>query len=702
MDARAGRDAGRRPLDSLGPPGKDPEARIESYRCGAQHPDRARRGSRRIVRPRSRPSTEPATPEFLRVARAILGDVDAAHDAVQEGVARALRGRAGYRGTGSLEWVDLAAVVNAARTARAPRPVREPAVERATAPAGGRGRGAAGGRRRPPRAAAAGRLPAPLRRPRLRGHRRGARDRARHRRRHAQRRLLVASHQAGGDRPMTEPEPRIAQLIDAYTPPSPGLPDWDDVVRRAARPAARRPLITGTRILLIAAALAVLLAGSAVAGVGPGRLLLGLVRDDEPAPAPVKHALAHVFHWPHGTHVLLDQSRLVSRQTEVTHWTNDGRPVMQVVENWIAPIRRRRLLLRAALRSRDDGARYSYSCIHGPLRPALRLIHDIAVRMAAQRRALMHWDPWLLDGTAPARTARMVLVHRDGRRTLVPLLPRPVAGLRYFAVRLARRDRRDRPTGPARFVASDANGRRIAAAALTRRNVHPLINTPGGAAAPPGRSGGVRIDPNDVPGQRGTARLSVAINSRRAGRRCLDVDFTSGCGARRGLELQPCTAASSGLDARHRLNLGTHVAFGSVPRAATTVRMILRDGTVVPVPAHDGAYVAVIGTRSSAPGTCPHGSSAATPAGTSWRATSSRVAATSRTTERAGGRPWSPTARRRARARARRGALRRPRSARPARRRREIARLADLAQAGGVEVVAGQDGELAVVLVEEP
>ena len=35
-------------------------------------------------------------PELLRVARAILWDADAAHDAVQEGVARALRGRAGY------------------------------------------------------------------------------------------------------------------------------------------------------------------------------------------------------------------------------------------------------------------------------------------------------------------------------------------------------------------------------------------------------------------------------------------------------------------------------------------------------------------------------------------------------------------------------------------------------------------------------
>lgn len=403
---------------------------------------------------------------------------------------------------------------------------------------------------------------------------------------------------------MTEPEPRIAQLIDAYTPPSPGLPDWDDVVRRAARPAARRPLITGTRILLIAAALAVLLAGSAVAGVGPGRLLLGLVRDDEPAPAPVKHALAHVFHWPHGTHVLLDQSRLVSRQTEVTHWTNDGRPVVQVVENWIAPIADGGYCSGQRFVPGDDGSQgYSYSCTHGPLRPALRFIQTSP---SGWRRnaGIVHWDPWLLDGTAPARTARMVLVHRDGRRTLVPLLPRLVAGLRYFAVRLAP-ETAATADGPARFVALDANGRRIAAAALTRRNVHPLINTPGGAAAPPGRSVGFGSIRTTFHGQRGTARLSVAINSTTGRARCLDVDFAADAEPNAGSSFSLCTAASSGLEPAIDINLGTHVAFGSVPRAATTVRMILRDGTVVPVPAHDGAYVAVIGNARFRSGNLP-------------------------------------------------------------------------------------------------
>ena len=96
MDARARRDAGRRPLDSLGP-GKDPK--LESSHTGVGHST--------LIEPAAAPGASPAQieavyraryPEFLRVARAILGDVEAAHDAVQEGVARALRARAGFRG----------------------------------------------------------------------------------------------------------------------------------------------------------------------------------------------------------------------------------------------------------------------------------------------------------------------------------------------------------------------------------------------------------------------------------------------------------------------------------------------------------------------------------------------------------------------------------------------------------------------------
>jgi RNA polymerase sigma factor (sigma-70 family) len=60
--------------------------------------------------------------QFQRVATAIIGDSDAAREAVQEGFARALRRVDSYRGTGSLEGWAAKCVVNVARdTARAAR-----------------------------------------------------------------------------------------------------------------------------------------------------------------------------------------------------------------------------------------------------------------------------------------------------------------------------------------------------------------------------------------------------------------------------------------------------------------------------------------------------------------------------------------------------------------------------------------------------
>jgi RNA polymerase sigma factor (sigma-70 family) len=59
--------------------------------------------------------------QLVRVARAIVGDPDGAHDAVQEGFARALRARASFRGSGSLERWLWQAVVNAARDRRRAR-----------------------------------------------------------------------------------------------------------------------------------------------------------------------------------------------------------------------------------------------------------------------------------------------------------------------------------------------------------------------------------------------------------------------------------------------------------------------------------------------------------------------------------------------------------------------------------------------------
>ena len=54
---------------------------------------------------------------YLRVAEAIVGDTEIAHDAVQDAFARAIRGRSGYRGDGSVEGWLWRTVVNTAKSA---------------------------------------------------------------------------------------------------------------------------------------------------------------------------------------------------------------------------------------------------------------------------------------------------------------------------------------------------------------------------------------------------------------------------------------------------------------------------------------------------------------------------------------------------------------------------------------------------------
>lgn len=56
---------------------------------------------------------------FLRVAEAVCGDAEVARDAVQDGFARAIRFRAGYRGEAPLEGWVWRIVVNSARRSAA-------------------------------------------------------------------------------------------------------------------------------------------------------------------------------------------------------------------------------------------------------------------------------------------------------------------------------------------------------------------------------------------------------------------------------------------------------------------------------------------------------------------------------------------------------------------------------------------------------
>jgi RNA polymerase sigma factor (sigma-70 family) len=72
---------------------------------------------------------------FLRVAEAIVGDPESAHDVVQDAFAQAIRSRFGFRGEGDLEAWVWRIVVNAAhRARRPPRPsLDEVAVNAAAA-----------------------------------------------------------------------------------------------------------------------------------------------------------------------------------------------------------------------------------------------------------------------------------------------------------------------------------------------------------------------------------------------------------------------------------------------------------------------------------------------------------------------------------------------------------------------------------------
>ncbi len=66
---------------------------------------------------------------FLRLAEAIVREVETAHDVVQEAFALAIRGRSGFRGEGSLEAWIWRSVVNVARSALRARGAHARAVE---------------------------------------------------------------------------------------------------------------------------------------------------------------------------------------------------------------------------------------------------------------------------------------------------------------------------------------------------------------------------------------------------------------------------------------------------------------------------------------------------------------------------------------------------------------------------------------------
>ncbi len=112
-------------------------------------------------------------------------------------------------------------------------------------------------------AAAHGRLPPLLRRPRLRGDRRGARDHDRNRRRDPQCSARRAPHPTGGGTNVTDLD---RTSLERLLPATPGPADWDDVLSRSGAHQRRR-----RRLVAVAAT-------ALVVAVGTGSAI-GSVRD---------------------------------------------------------------------------------------------------------------------------------------------------------------------------------------------------------------------------------------------------------------------------------------------------------------------------------------------------------------------------------------------------------------------------------------
>jgi len=197
-----------------------------------------------------------------------------------------------------------------------------------------------------------------------------------------------------------------------------------------------------------------------------------------------------------------------------------------------------------------------------------------------------------------------MLVHRDGSRTEVPLARRAAGRVRYFVIRLAAATAVT-AAGPARIVAFNGAGDRIAAASISRHDQQPLIVRPdaGGDGGPlrPVRFGSTR---GVFQGDPGTAALTVMVDAA-GGMPCLEAEFRPDRIQAGPSRLRDCAGGGPALTPQIETNLGVHIAYGETPARVRSVRMILRDGSVVRVAAHGGAYLVVISNRLFRSGNLP-------------------------------------------------------------------------------------------------
>jgi len=335
---------------------------------------------------------------------------------------------------------------------------------------------------------------------------------------------------------------------------------------------------------------AVLLAGSALADAGPGRILLRIVEGDQPAPRSIDRNLRQVFHWPHGTHVLTSRSRLVLRLRGPAAWNRSGITAWQEFRYFIAPTAGGGYC-KGDLQGKNA---YMYSCVHGPLSPRVRV--DSSELAAWRSGGRLVYPPQVLDGTVPKDTAAVTVVRGDGS-TRARLSTAMFPDFRYFVVPLTAADAAPSHR-PRALVARAADGRVLARTRLGRGLLTTRVVNAGGSTpeAPLGRRRTVRFPDVATPGggltagHAGPDAIAVVVVPSARLVYCLSATPV----AAPGYAAQECGGLRAGFRPTVDTNVGVHLAVGYAPAAARSMQVVLADGTIAPVAIRRHVYLAVL------------------------------------------------------------------------------------------------------------
>ena len=356
---------------------------------------------------------------------------------------------------------------------------------------------------------------------------------------------------------MNDRDPHVQALLDRCTPAataSAPSADWDDILRRCSSPdPARRHLRTGwaPRGFLIAAAAALLMGGSALAGVGPGHTLVRLLRDNRPAPSAIRDRLRQTPHWPDGSRVIPNATRSVLRVGPVTMWiaptTSGGH----------------------CIGTYADGG-YGFIC--DPRRAQADTISD---------QTDVNVTPPVVSGTAPKPTAKVVMLFEDGTRRTLRVSSVSFPNFVFFADTAQLAEAHLRPGHrPLALVAYDRAGRQLAVTHFAVGEFSPSADTTSPARA---------WRPVDVPAAGSTSfgltqpgRRPTWIGQASDGALCLlhQAQVTGNATGRHSVRaVEACGGPLAGLTAV--VDAPDGILFGTIPPGARNVRVQFQDGATV-------------------------------------------------------------------------------------------------------------------------